>query len=44
VDLNTFTIADRPNVKFAVGSNVFALTAADANHPSAAHCAKNALP
>ncbi len=44
VDLATFTIADKPNTKFAEGSSVFALSSANATHPSAEHCAKNGLP
>ena len=44
VDPNTLQVTDKPNAKFAEGSDALALTSDDADHASAQHCAKNALP
>lgn len=44
VDVGTLTITSKPNAKFAEGTSVFALSSANATHPSADHCPKNALP
>jgi hypothetical protein len=40
VDLNTLTVTDKPNAKFPAGTSVFAAVVANADHPSAQHCAK----
>lgn len=37
-------VTDKPNAKFVAGTSVTDITAANADHPSAAHCPKNALP
>ena len=45
VDLTTLTVTGKPNAKFAEGTSVFALSSANADHPSAAHCpGASALP
>jgi hypothetical protein len=36
-------VTDKPNVKFAEGSNIFSLNSTNVTHPSAAHCPKNGL-
>jgi hypothetical protein len=38
VDVNTFTITDKPNNKFEEGTSVFALSSDNVDHPSAEHC------
>lgn len=38
VNLGTLTVTDKPNVKYDAGSSVFALSAANRDHPSE-HCA-----
>jgi hypothetical protein len=45
VDTTTFTVTDKPNVKFEEGTSVFGgLNSDTVDHPSAQHCPKNALP
>jgi hypothetical protein len=44
VDVDTLQVTDKPNVKYEDGTSVFALSSSTADHPSADHCPKNALP